>query len=144
MTVFMVGLRRLTTGSSQPNRMDAKYAPKITSKTAIRWLLLMLCRRLHASAILTVALAAATSLSAQTGNKSPNKISFEIAPVPSWVKPIEPPGNIETGSDGPGIVYLLADRQDNLDRSAFYYREVRKIVSEKGIQSGASISIRFN
>jgi Protein of unknown function (DUF2569). len=104
----------------------------------------MLRRHSDTCLVLTLLFAAAANLSAQTGNKSPNKISFEIAPVPSWVKPIEPPGNIETGSDGPGIVYLLADRQDNLDRSAFYYREVRKIVSEKGIQSGASISIRFN
>ena len=104
----------------------------------------MLRPRSHICLVLTLLFTAAVYLSAQTANKSPNKISFEIAPAPTWVKPIEPPGNIETGSDGAGIVYLLADRQDNLDRSAFYYREVRKIVSEKGIQSGASISIRFN
>jgi transglutaminase-like putative cysteine protease len=105
---------------------------------------LMLRCRSHACVILTVALIAATCLSAQTANKSPNKVSFEIGPMPSWVKPIEPGSDVGVGADNAGMVYLLADRQENLQRNAFYYREVRKIISEKGIESGASISARFN
>ncbi len=105
---------------------------------------LMLRRRFHTWLIVTLALTAATCLSAQTTNKSPNKVSFEIGPMPSWVKPIEPGSDVGVGADNAGMVYLLADRQDNLQQNAFYYREVRKIISEKGIERGASIFARFN
>lgn len=104
---------------------------------------LMLRCRSHIWVILTVALTAATCLSAQTANKSPNKVSFEIGPMPSWVKPIEP-GSIQVGSDGAGIVYLLADRQENLERNAFYFHEVRKITSQNGQKNGASVSAPFD
>ena len=105
---------------------------------------LMLRRRFHPWLIVTLALTAATCLSAQTTNKSPNKVSFEIGPMPSWVKPIEPGSDVGVGADNAGMVYLLADQQDNVQQNAFYYREVRKIISEKGIERGASIFARFN
>jgi hypothetical protein len=73
-----------------------------------------------------------------------NKVSFEVAAVPSWVKPVKPEGDFETGPGGAGIVYLLSDQQENLERSAFYYHEVRKITSENGLKNGASISVSFN
>jgi len=107
-------------------------------------ILMLRCRCSYILVILTVALTAATCLPAQTANKSLNKASFEIGPVPFWVKPIEPGSDVGVGADNAGVVYLLADRQENLQRNAFYYREVRKIISEKGIESGASISARFN
>ncbi|MBA3608460.1 MAG: hypothetical protein H0W43_08130, partial [Chthoniobacterales bacterium] len=47
-------------------------------------------------------------------------------------------GELEAGMENTGTVYLLVDRQDNLDRNAFYYHEVRKVTSENGLQSGAS------
>ncbi len=107
-------------------------------------LVLMLRRCFHIWVIVILAFTAATCLSAQTADKSPNKVSFEIGPVPPWVKPIEPGSDIGVGADNAGMVYLLADRQENLQRNAFYYREVRKIISEKGIERGASIFARFN
>jgi hypothetical protein len=64
--------------------------------------------------------------------------------VPTWVKPVTPAGDIEAGSEPTGIVYLLSDQQENLERSALYYHEVRKITSETGIKIGASISVSFN
>ena len=105
---------------------------------------LSLRSRLHVLPVFALALTAATCLSAQPPNKSPNKVSFDIAPVPQWVKPIEPGNDTGIGADNTGMVYLLAERQENLQRNAFYYREVRKIISEKGIESGASIAARFN
>ena len=81
---------------------------------------------------------------AQGPPASGNKISFDVAPVPSWVKPIKPTGGIEAGTENTGAVYLLVDRQENLERSAFYYHEVRKITSENGVQNSASISCSFN
>ena len=104
----------------------------------------LMLTRAHTWLILTLALTAATCLSAQTANKSSNKVSFEIGPVPSWVKSIEPGSDVGVGADNAGMVYLLADRQENLQRNAFYYREVRKIISEKGVERGASIAARFN
>lgn len=101
-------------------------------------------RRFHILLFLTLTVTATARLSAQAPNKSPNKVSFDIGSVPSWVKPIEPGSDVSVGADNTGMVYLLADRQENLQRNAFYYREVRKIISEKGIESGASIAARFN
>src|SRR5207249_13251 len=58
--------------------------------------------------------------------------------------PVTSPKETEAGTDSAGEVYLLVDRQENLERSAFYYHEVRKITSEHGVQDGASISVSFN
>lgn len=104
----------------------------------------LMLRRSHVWLTLAVGLTAATCLSGQTASKSPNKVRFEIGPVPSWVKSIQPGSGLEIGADNSGMVYLLAERQENLQRNAFYCREVRKIISEKGIESGASISARFS
>jgi hypothetical protein len=81
---------------------------------------------------------------AQTAAVPVNKVSFETGPVPSWVKPVNAPGEINIRPDPAGMVFLLADRQENLDRNAFYYREVRKVISEKGIETAGSIFARFN
>ncbi len=81
---------------------------------------------------------------AQTTNASADKISFEIGPVPGWVKPLEAPVDAEIGGEGAGVIYLLADRQDNLERRAFYYHEVRKVTSESGAKNSSSISISFD
>ena len=72
------------------------------------------------------------------------KISFEVAPAPSWVKPVKPAGDIPPGTENSGTVYLLVDRQENLERSAFYYHEVQKITSENGLRNAASISFSFD
>ena len=101
------------------------------------------CARIRAC-VLLLGLIPGVSVQGQTADKSPKKVSFEIAPVPSWVKPVEPGNDIEVTANNNGMVYLLADRQENLQRNAFYYREVRKIISQKGIEGGASISARFN
>ncbi len=133
-----------TTGSSQPNGENAKSCFENHKPVCVKMFVLVLGRCTHTWLIPTLALTAATCLSAQTANKSPNKVSFEIGPVPSWVKPIEPDSDVGVGADSAGMVYLLADRQENLQRNAFYYREVRKIISEKGIKNGAAIAARFN
>ncbi len=60
------------------------------------------------------------------------------------MKPVTASGELEPGPANTGMVYLLVDRQENLDQNAFYYHEVRKITSENGLQNGASISTTFN
>jgi len=104
----------------------------------------MLHGRFRTWLVLTLALTAASCLLGQTANKSPNKVSFEIGPVPSWVKPIEPPDNIEAGGDSAGVVFLLLDRQENLERPELFYHEVRKVTSENGAKSSASFSESFD
>ena len=94
--------------------------------------------------VLVLALDSGTHLQAQPSTAAANKVSFEIAPVPSWVKTVKPDGEVEVGRDDAGMVYLLSDQQENLERSAFYYHEVRKITSENGIKIGDSISASFN
>ena len=94
--------------------------------------------------VVILALGSGTQLQAQASSAAANKVSFEIAPVPSWVKTVKPDGDVEVGRDDAGMVYLLSDQQENLERSAFYYHELRKVTSESGIKTGASISASFN
>ena len=60
------------------------------------------------------------------------------------MKPIQVSGDIEPGVENSGIVILLIDRQESLERNAFYYHEVRKLISENGVQNGASLAVSFN
>lgn len=69
--------------------------------------------------------------------------SFEVGPVPSWVQPVVASNEIEPGENS-GTAYLLIDRQENIERRAFYYHEVRKITSANGLQNGTSIYASFN
>ena len=104
----------------------------------------LLCISQPRISVLLFVLWSGNGLHGQTATVPGNKVSFDIAPVPSWVKALEPGNATGVGADNAGMVYLLADRQENLQRNAFYYHEVRKIVSEKGIENGASISARFD
>ena len=71
-------------------------------------------------------------------------LPFATGAPASWVKPVKEWGKIEPGTNDTGAVYLLVDRQANLERNAFYYHEARKVASENGLQEAASISISFN
>lgn len=94
--------------------------------------------------ILLSSLAPWTCLNKIEGAETSTPSSFEIGPVSSWVKPIKAPGDVEQGMDSTGTACMLVDRQENIGLNAFYYHEVRKITSESGVQSGASISIYFH
>ena len=105
----------------------------------------MIGRRSHICiVVLTLALGSGSRLQAQSPSTGANKVSFDVAPVPSWVKPIRGTSEVEAGTESAGTIYLLVDRQQNLERSAFFYHEVRKITSENGVQNGASISTSFD
>src|ERR1700719_4309078 len=105
----------------------------------------MVRRRSHIwICLLVLRFGSGTQLHAQGPLTSAGKASFDIAPVPSWVKPIKPPSDIAAATENAGTVYLLIDRQKNLKPSAFYYHQVRKITSENGVQNGASISSSFD
>jgi hypothetical protein len=97
----------------------------------------------HASFTFALATAAGCCISAEAAEKEA-QITFEIAPPPAWVKPIAPPTESGADQDSGGTFYLLVDRQQDVDRNAFYYHDVRKITSENGVQSGAFFSANFN
>jgi transglutaminase-like putative cysteine protease len=54
------------------------------------------------------------------------------------------PDELAFNEESAGTYFLLVDRQENVDRRAYYYHDIRKITSENGVQSGASISVSFN
>ena len=98
-------------------------------------------------ALLLAAAAAIDQTQADEAQEQPaagGSVDIDLAAAPSWVKPIESSGDLASGMENTGVVYLLIDRQENLDRNAFYYHEVRKITSENGLQNGASISVSFD
>lgn len=94
--------------------------------------------------LLTPGLDSGAQGQAETPSVAAKKVSFDVGPVPSWIKPIKPDGDVEVGRDDAGMIFLLSDQQENLERRAFYYHEVRKITSENGIKNGSSISASFN
>jgi transglutaminase-like putative cysteine protease len=78
-----------------------------------------------------------------TSSAEPKPVTFEVAAVPGWVKPIDP-GRVKTETDSDGISYLLSDQQDCIEPRATYYHEVRQITSESGVQNGSAISVSFD
>lgn len=70
--------------------------------------------------------------------------SFEIAPAAGWVRPFVPDPAPSAERDRGGISYLLFDQQQNLEPSAFYYHQARRITSQDGVQNGAAITVSFD
>ncbi len=70
--------------------------------------------------------------------------AFEIALPAAWVRSFT--ANAAPSSDQyrGGISYLLLDQQQNLEPSAFYYHQARRITSQDGVQNGAAITVSFD
>lgn len=65
--------------------------------------------------------------------------------IPSWVTPTSYSNIVEdTISTGGGYYYLLIERQYNTERKEIFRRYATKILSEKGLQIGSSISESFD
>ncbi|MEY2526295.1 MAG: hypothetical protein QOE73_1066 [Verrucomicrobiota bacterium] len=124
---------------------DAEHATQ-PSKTVLRCLCAFMIGISSRILVFILALSFATVVGSQ--GQSPERkseaVSFNIAPTPDWVKQVTAPNEDAMGSESAGTAYLLVDEQENLERSASYYHQVRKITSENGVQNGASMSISFN
>ncbi len=72
------------------------------------------------------------------------EVSFNMGPVPPWVKSVTASAEGTQQQEGAGSHYLLIDRQIDVERNAFYWHELRKITSENGVQAGTSLSISFD
>jgi transglutaminase-like putative cysteine protease len=77
-------------------------------------------------------------------SRTAGTVSCGITPVPNWVKTVAPPEHIGSESESAGVIYVLVDRQENVERGAFYYHDIRKVTSENGIQNEASVSTSFD
>ncbi|MEO5721587.1 MAG: hypothetical protein ABIR71_08970 [Chthoniobacterales bacterium] len=55
----------------------------------------------------------------------PAAVSFEIAPAPAWVKPISLASDAPVRPGDGGISYLLLDRQESVEPSAYYFHSIR-------------------
>lgn len=96
-------------------------------------------------ASLTLCLGAEVSAASPKPKSKPAGVSFVIAGVPNWVKQFAPDTSPAVARSGNGgVSYLLKDRQESLEPSAYYYHEVRQITSENGVQNGASFSVSFD
>ena len=107
-------------------------------------LVLTKCPLSTALLIQLLVLASLQVSSAQNRETNSEQAGVDIAPPPGWVKPVTAPPTVTAGVEDTGTAYLLVDRQENLEQRAFYYHEVRKVTSENGLQSAASISISFD
>ncbi len=99
-------------------------------------------RLLLAGSIL--ALGVSVVLSAEETPKKADAVSFNVAPAPAWVKPVTPPNESAIERESPSLFFVLVDRQQRIEPRAFYYHDMRKVISEKGVQDGASLSVSFN
>ena len=72
------------------------------------------------------------------------EVSFNVGPVPPWVKSVTASAEGTQQQEGAGSHYLLIDRQIDVERNASYWHELRKITSENGVQAGTSLSISFD
>lgn len=67
--------------------------------------------------------------------------TFNIAPAPSWVKPLDPdavpvPKSTEVED---GVDYLLIDRQQLMEPMASFSHFTRRLINEHGLQNGSEI-----
>lgn len=68
-----------------------------------------------------------------------------MSPAPSWVVPVIPAGKSPSVKDfADGYYFSFSDMQVNLEKKTTYYRSIKNIVTESGIQNGSEISVIFD
>jgi len=71
--------------------------------------------------------------------------SVGVSPAPSWVVPVIPAGKSPSVKDfADGYYFSFSDMQVNLEKKTTYYRSIKNIVTESGIQNGSEISVIFD
>ncbi|MBE9462811.1 DUF3857 domain-containing protein [Dyadobacter subterraneus] len=70
--------------------------------------------------------------------------AVRISAAPSWVIPVTPGGKAASPKDfSDGYYILFSDMQANLEKKTTFYRYIRQIASESGIQNGSEISVVY-
>jgi transglutaminase-like putative cysteine protease len=72
--------------------------------------------------------------------------SYSVRPPPTWVQPIDAPGDARVDVTGVDVQYLLADNQTRVTGAvpSRYSRNVNRIVTEAGMASAAEIELTLN
>ncbi len=99
---------------------------------------------LIASTPLQTAATPATAAPAQVSRSTP--VSYDVAPPPSWVKPLDPdaiPTSTTSAVDG-DVDYLLIDNQQLMDPAAVFSHYTLHMVNEEGLQTGSDIRAGFD
>lgn len=86
------------------------------------------------------------SLAGEGAAKAEEPVTFDIAPVPSWVRPLSAESGNPANPDmvAGGIDYLLMDQQENFISRASYCHQVRQVLSDQGVQNGSDITVTFD
>lgn len=82
----------------------------------------------------------------QTSRAQKEEVQVQKAPDPAWVKPPAPREGVRPDDkeiDG-GEYLTLFDEQYNLEKEAVYYKIVRQITSEAGVQNSSQIAVTFS
>ena len=70
--------------------------------------------------------------------------AISTSPVPSWVIPVVPGGKPPSAKEfSEGYYVAFRDKQINLDKKSTFFRSIRQVVTETGIQNGSEISVAF-
>ena len=79
-----------------------------------------------------------------TTNGQEPKAAYTISPAPSWVENNSVPQHtLETTNHSDGVLYLLLDRQIDLETEAVYQRHVKRVTSESGLRNEAQLEFVF-
>lgn len=70
--------------------------------------------------------------------------AVRISAAPSWVIPVIPGGKAASPKDfSDGYYILFSDMQANLEKKSTYFRYIRQIATESGIQNASEISVSY-
>jgi transglutaminase-like putative cysteine protease len=71
---------------------------------------------------------------------------FAVAAPPAWVEPVPfaTLADLPSNQVNDGIYFLLIDEQEKVKEQTSFRRFVKKILSAKGVQSGAELSVNFD
>jgi len=74
------------------------------------------------------------------------KTQVPVTPSPSWTKPLTANLNdrVKTQDVSDGYFFLLDDRQVHTAKREFFVHQVRKIISDEGVQSGSDLSLQYD
>ena len=69
-----------------------------------------------------------------------------LAPAPAWVLSLESPASVSltAAKTDPGVIWLLADNQINVETKEYYSRQCYQVTSQEGVQHWAQIAFNYD
>lgn len=96
--------------------------------------------------LLTYVILTSIALTIGTAPLAAGQRQFAVAAPPTWVEPVPftALADLPTNQVNDGIYFLLIDQQERVKEQTSFRRFVKKILSAKGVQSGAELSLNFD